>query len=54
MNRDIGLTPDNLAYNKTARTNVRGSVKLLEPDPSRSFVQLSLFADGFLGSRNAT
>lgn len=51
LNRYIGLAPDNMVYDKSARTYVRGSnfkPQFLEPDASRYLAQLRSVADGIL------
>mgnify|MGYP000158397064 CR=1 FL=1 len=43
LNRYIALAPDNMVYDKSARTYVRGSdfkAQFLEPDASRYLAQL--------------
>lgn len=49
-----GFAPDNMAYDKSARTYVRGSdirPQLLEPDASRFLAQLRSLADTDPGER---
>ena len=51
LNRYIGFAPDNIVYDKSARTYVRGSSfkpQFLEPDASRYLAQLRSVADGIL------
>jgi predicted DNA-binding transcriptional regulator YafY len=51
LNRYIGFAPDNLVYDKSARTYVRGpgfKPHFLEPDASRYLAQLRSVADGIL------
>jgi len=51
LNRYIGFAPDNMVYDKSARTYVRGSdfkAQFLEPDASRYLAQLRSHADGIL------
>ena len=51
LNRYIGFAPDNMVYDKSARTYVRGSgfkARFLEPDASRYLAQLRAVADGIL------
>lgn len=51
LNRYIGFAPDNMVYDKSARTYVRGpgfKPQFLEPDASRYLAQLRLVADGIL------
>lgn len=51
LNRYIGFAPDNMVYDKSARTYVRGSgfkPQFLEPDASRYLVELRSVADGIL------
>jgi len=51
LNRYIGLAPDNMLYDKSARTYVRGpnfKAQFLEPDASRYLAQLRSVADGIL------
>lgn len=51
LNRYIGFAPDNMVYDKSARTYVRGSgfkSRFLEPDASRYLAQLRSVADGIL------
>ena len=51
LNRYIGFAPDNMVYDKRARTYVRGSAfkpQFLEPDASRYLSQLRSVADGIL------
>jgi len=51
LNRYIGFAPENMVYDKSARTYVRGSEfqpQFLEPDASRYLTQLRSVADGIL------
>lgn len=51
LNRYIGFAPDNMVYDKSARTYVRGPgfrPQFLEPDASRYLAQLRSVADGIL------
>ena len=51
LNRYIGFAPDNMVYDKSARTYVRGrgfKPHFLEPDASRYLAQLRSVADGIL------
>lgn len=51
LNRYIGFAPDNMVYDKSARTYVRGpgfKPQFLEPDASRYLAQLRSVADGIL------
>lgn len=51
LNHYIGFAPDNMVYDKSARTYVRGSKfkpRFLEPDADRYLAQLSSVADGIL------
>ena len=51
LNRYIGFAPDNIVYDKSARTYVRGpgfKPHFLEPDASRYLAQLRSVADGIL------
>jgi hypothetical protein len=51
LNRYISFAPDNMVYDKSARTYVRGSgfkPHFLEPDASRYVAQLRSVADGIL------
>ena len=51
LNRYIGVAPDNMVYNKSARTYVRGpgfKSRFLEPDASRYLAQLRSVEDGIL------
>lgn len=53
LNRYIGLAPDNMLYDKSARTYVRGpeySAQFLKPDASRYLAQLRSLADGIMDS----
>lgn len=56
LNRYIGFAPDNMVYDKSARTYVRGSgfkPQFLEPDASRYLAQLRSVADGILDREDA-
>ena len=56
LNRYIDLAPDNMVYDKSARTYVRGSdyaAQLLKPDASRYLAQLRSLADGLMDSDDA-
>ncbi|WBU58055.1 WYL domain-containing protein [Paracoccus sediminicola] len=51
LNRYIGFAPENMVYDKSARTYVRGSdfkAQFLEPDASRYLAQLRSLSDGIL------
>ena len=51
LNRYIGFAPDNMVYDKSARTYVRDpgfKSQFLEPDASRYLAQLRSVADGIL------
>lgn len=51
LNRYIGMAPDNMIYDKSARTYIRGSgfqPQFLKPDSSRYLSQLRNVADGIL------
>lgn len=51
LNRYIGFAPENMVYDKSARTYVRGSSfkpQFLQPDASRYLAQLRSVADGIL------
>ena len=53
LNRYIGFAPDNMVYDKSARTYVRGpdyAAQFLKPDASRYLAQLRSLADGILDS----
>jgi len=53
LNRYIGVVPDNMVYNKSARTYVRGpdyAPHFLKPDASRYLAQLRSLADGIMDS----
>ncbi len=53
LNRYIGFAPDNMFYDKSARTYVRGpkySAHFLKPDASRYLAQLRSLADGIMDS----
>ncbi len=56
LNRYIGMAPDNMVYNKSARTYIRGSEfgpLFLKPDASRYLSQLRSVADGILDRADA-
>ena len=56
LNRYIGLAPDNMVYDKSARTYVRGpeyAAQFLKPDASRYLAQLPSLADGLMDSDDA-
>lgn len=56
LNRYIDLATDNMVYDKSARTYVRGSdyaAQLLKPDASRYLAQLRSLADGLMDSYDA-
>lgn len=56
LNRYIGFAPDNMLYDKSARTYVRGSEfkpQFLESDASRYLAQLRSVADGLLDREDA-
>lgn len=51
LNRYIGFAPDNMVYDKSARTYVRGpgfKAQFLQPDAGRYLAQLRSLADGLL------
>ncbi len=51
LNRYIGFAPDNMVYDKSARSCVRGSdftAQFLKPNASRCLAQLRSLADGIL------
>ena len=53
LNRYIGFAPDNMVYDKSARTYVRGTdyaAKFLKPDASRYLAQLRSLADDIMDS----
>lgn len=53
LNRYIGFAPDNMVYDKSARTYVRGpeySSHFLKPDANRYLAQLRSLADGIMDS----
>ncbi|WPZ28263.1 WYL domain-containing protein [Sulfitobacter sp. OXR-159] len=53
LNRYIGVVPDNMVYNKSARTYVRGpdyAPHFIKPDASRYLAQLRSLADGIMDS----
>ncbi len=56
LNRYIGMAPDNMVYDKSARTYIRGSEfgpLFLKPDASRYLSQLRSVADGILDRADA-
>ncbi|WP_332119570.1 WYL domain-containing protein [Azorhizobium caulinodans] len=56
LKRYISFAPDNMTYDKSARTYVRGSEfkpLLFEPDASRYLAQLRSIADGILDREDA-
>jgi predicted DNA-binding transcriptional regulator YafY len=56
LNRYLGMAPDNMVYDKSARAYVRGSSfnpLFLKPDASRYLSQLRSVADGILDASNA-
>lgn len=56
LNRYIGMAPDNMVYDKSARTYVRGSkfdALFLKPDASRYLSQLRSVADGIVDRSDA-
>ncbi|MEQ9811646.1 MAG: WYL domain-containing protein [Azospirillaceae bacterium] len=56
LNRYIGMAPDNMTYDKSAHTYIRGSAfdpLFLEPDASRYLSQLRSVADGILDRADA-
>lgn len=56
LNRYIGMAPDNMFYDKSARTYIRGSkfeALFLKPDASRYLSQLRSVADGILDRADA-
>lgn len=56
LNRYIGMAPDNMVYDKSARTYIRGSnfdPLFLKPDASRYLSQLRSVADGILDRADA-
>jgi hypothetical protein len=55
LNRYIGLAPDNMVYDKSERTYVRGpdySARFMKPDAGRYLAQLRSLADGIMDSDN--
>ena len=53
LNRYIGFAPDNMVYDKSARTYVRGPdyvAQFQKPDASRYLAQLRSLADGIMDS----
>ena len=56
LNRYLGLAPENMAYDKSAKAYVRGSdfaPLFLKPDASRYLAQLRSVADGILDRTDA-
>lgn len=56
LKRYIGFAPDNMVYDKSARTYVRGpdyAAQFLKPDASRYLAQLRSLADGIMDSDDA-
>ena len=56
LNRYIRMAPDNMTYDKSARTYIRGSEfdsLFLKPDASRYLSQLRSVADGILNPSDA-
>ncbi len=56
LNRYIALAPENMAYDKSVRTYVRGpdfDAKLSQPDAGRYLTQLHALADGLLDRADA-
>lgn len=56
LNRYIGMAPDNMVYDKSARTYIRGSkfdALFLKPDASSYLCQLRSVADGILDRADA-
>ena len=56
LNRYIGMAPDNMVYDKSARTYIRGNKfgpLFLKPDASRYLSQLRSVADGILDRADA-
>jgi predicted DNA-binding transcriptional regulator YafY len=56
LNRYIGMAPDNMVYDKSARTYIRGTEfepLFLKPDASRYLSQLRSVADGILDRADA-
>ena len=56
LNRYIGMAPDNMVYDKSARTYIRGSEfepRFMKPDASRYLSQLRSVADGILDRADA-
>jgi len=56
LNRYIGMAPDNMVYDKSARTYIRGSKfapLFLKPDAGRYLSQLRSVADGILDRADA-
>lgn len=56
LNRYIGMAPDNMVYDKSARTYIRGSAfdpLFLKPDASRYLSQLRSVADGIIDQTDA-
>jgi predicted DNA-binding transcriptional regulator YafY len=56
LNRYIGMAPDNMVYDKSARAYIRGSgfdPRFLKPDAGRYLSQLRSVADGILDRSDA-
>jgi hypothetical protein len=56
LNRYLGMAPDNMAYDKSARTYIRGpkfTPLFLKPDASRYLSQLRSVADGIIDRADA-
>lgn len=56
LNRYLGIAPENMAYNKSARTYLRSpefSPVFLNPDASRYLSQIRTLADGILDQSDA-
>lgn len=56
LNRYLGMAPDNMVYDKSARAYIRGSAfdpLFLKPDASRYLSQLRSVADGILDRADA-
>ncbi len=56
LNRYIGFAPDNMVYDKSTRTYVRGpefKPRFLEPDASRYLAQLRSVANGILDRKDS-
>ena len=56
LNRYLGMAPDNMAYDKSARTYIRGSnfdPMILKPDASRYLSQLQSVGDRIIDQSDA-